>query len=453
MDNINADKFLELLNSGIEKVENYVVNGELNLGLIIQATTFQLTINKVDFINDVKAENSNFGNKLIFTNCTFHSKFKIEKSYFFSLDFKESLFRQPFLLLSSKFITCSIQNATFNAAANIEDVTADHISLFDLGKQNILIANPHFTEMMVFSLKEKGEIFIGPEGYKPKYELDPFIKILKIGCGDNFNYSIVIKKITILVLKIDGFNESGKILLSDISAENVIIENFVNNGYVVANNISSKSNSQMLAVQNSNLGRFEIYNINFEQFDTVNIIDSYIADVVSSNIKWCKSNALTKVSGNDHLNSRESFRQLKNIMIKTNNKPDELRFFGYEMRAYHNELKKSKGRRDEKFILWTNYYSNQYGLSWMLPLIELLLINLLLYTVIKINLHQTHFNPNLIINDVVGYLEFMNPIHKTSEVFFENKSAIAELFDIVDRLIGGFLLFQFLRAFRRLVRK
>jgi hypothetical protein len=209
----------------------------------------------------------------------------------------------------------------------------------------------------------------------------------------------------------------------------------------------------MLIVKNSSLGKAEVTGCDFSKFKRIIMQDSSIIDVIPTSNIWCERKT---IESKDYTSLRENFRQLKNIMSKHSDKPMELFFEREEMSAYLAQLKSTNGNYWDRFILITNWLSNDFGQNWTRALLLLFATNIVWYTVIKFSLSYTVFDINLILDEIGRFLQFLNPIHAFDKTFkVENTNSnlhSALVFDGMSRILSSYLIFQFVRSFRKFAR-
>lgn len=146
---------------------------------------------------------------------------------------------------------------------------------------------------------------------------------------------------------------------------------------------------------------------------------------------------------------RELFRQLKNVCAKNMDKISQLQFEKMEMLFYSDQLT-WKSNFQDWFILKTNKISNNHGISWLRPLLWLVGLTFIFYTIINYisgSFHCYHIGQ---------YLYFLLPIHNINDVLCLNIADIKYnnwiyFWDITQRIVSAYLIFQFLRAFRKFV--
>ena len=138
----------------------------------------------------------------------------------------------------------------------------------------------------------------------------------------------------------------------------------------------------------ADLGKTKFIEFDFNSFDFIAVDNSSINEIYTSNVTWFKEDKL-KVQDplDDKLKiaqrKREVYRQLKQSLRKNGNQIDSLEFQAREMKAYHNELdKREEGYSSwDKVIMWVNM-SNDYGLNWIKPVVIVICITLIFYTIL-----------------------------------------------------------------------
>ena len=146
-------------------------------------------------------------------------------------------------------------------------------------------------------------------------------------------------------------------------------------------------------------------------------------------------------------------------MIKYHDKPEELKFYSLEMNSYHSQLKQEKKHFDEKFILWTNKVSNNHGFSLSRAFSLIVCLTILFYYSEKILLGYTHLDHQFILKDIANLFLLINPLHSLNDIFpniMKNTYPcidLVKLLDVIHRILMSYLLFQFLKAFRKFVEK
>jgi len=127
-----------------------------------------------------------------------------------------------------------------------------------------------------------------------------------------------------------------------------------------------------------------------------------------------------------------------------------------EMEAFESSLRKEGNSRD-LFIIKSNRWSNRYGQDWYVAGKNLFLYLLGTFCLIRLCLGYWQPNLELIFIDIAYFLNFsLNPLHKFSDIFEVSDkpffSGLAHLLDVLARLFSGYMIFQFLQAFRKFSR-
>lgn len=447
---IDGVEFVRLFNSNKRGIRGYTITTDINIEDYSNSEYF-LEIEHCTFQGNVFFKGSRLEHSIQFDNCKFLKDFHFENSVCSSISIKNSECDQILWVDNSEFLTLGIENISAKGSVRLKSIKASFLSISDLENQSITVYNPNIKRLMIHGLKNESEVYITDKEYKATYESNPIIEELNFFCSLESTSRFYLKNIMISLFELSGTNLKGKIFIKDVGCKNITVTNFINYGMVSVNNIYAADNYSSLIIQDSNIGNAEVYKTMFAGFKIIEVRDSIIENIITSNIKWCdkveNGNVITRPE-----DLREIYRQLKNVMVRTRNKPEELKFYSYEMDAYYEELSKSSGRIDEKFIIYTNRLTNKHGLSWSRTLKILILLNLIFYTTIKYFIAERNFGTQYIIGDIVNFIEFINPIHKVENVFMSQITVESKLIDVISRLLNGYLIFQFLSAFRRFVR-
>lgn len=289
--------------------------------------------------------------------------------------------------------------------------------------------------------------------------------------GINLKASIRFYGVNLNILEIDRFYNQGQLSLSSIGAINALAKA----------SVAEIQKNRNLYIANSNLGRTQIYDVNFDLFSTVDIYDAILSDIVWGNVIWF-NHAKFRISKKsykillpqENLPSlrakREIYRQLKYASEKQGDRIQALEFQRWEMHYYKKYLwlalswKNWKSLQDW-FILWTSQ-TNNFGQSWMKPIgigavfafvfyIPIALLNA--KTLIPYTLSFSGRNIANTLTEIYEqrgiYFQLLNPTHSLSGLYgttARNPSII--LFDILHRIITSYFLFQIITAFRKYVR-
>lgn len=263
-------------------------------------------------------------------------------------------------------------------------------------------------------------------------------------------------------ISIQSKNSKGSLLLEDLSINELEFFYFLN-----ANGIVSFQN---LKVQNGKISQSILGNIHWNNIvfkEELNIDNSDISKISYSNIKWIQKTYFTlfddelylknyltnddKSEVNKYLeelrDNRETYRQLKLVAQNMKNKHDELEFARLENRLLWKEARVSKSMNwQDRFIIFTNRWSADFGQSWAMPLGWLMVIHLILFMCLfnwQFSCNLEHFE-----NGIGVYLKLLNPVHQSPEFISTGMGHITEF---CMRISSGFFIYHFLRATRKYV--
>ncbi|WP_421804203.1 hypothetical protein [Flagellimonas sp.] len=147
----------------------------------------------------------------------------------------------------------------------------------------------------------------------------------------------------------------------------------------------------------------------------------------------------------------ETFLQLKKLLENSGNFYESQKF-----QAITNDaLKKIENlNRWDKFILRINSWSNNHGLSIKQPFIATVLVSVVLYVLYLWSLGRM-FNSHGVDWNLIGYyFSFLDITHRVD--FLVDKSALNGLsvtIDYFNKILVGFLIYQFIAAFRKYGKK
>jgi hypothetical protein len=253
---------------------------------------------------------------------------------------------------------------------------------------------------------------------------------------------------------------NGKVLyFKNINTDDFNIKEFVNDGTLRFHNfyLNNEGKGQ---ISDSQLGKTEFNNVKLGRAKMFRIYNSNLSEIAASNTVFPSN--IRGETDDDYLETREVYRQLKFASSKQGDRIKELEYEKYEMINYQKSLKLDLSingiwRALDRFILLTNRLSNDHGQNWLFSLLWFIVITPILYAAIKYNLgNEIIFGVFPTKENCAEYLEVsLNPLHDFNKIFSNGKSSnfySAKIFDSILKLVSGYLIFQFLRAFRKFVR-
>lgn len=275
--------------------------------------------------------------------------------------------------------------------------------------------------------------------------------------GISLNLKLLISQFLIKRLSMIEFNNYGDITFDRCAADN---ENF---------KTELNPNSSILTAH-SDLGSAKFTEFDFNSFDFLHIDNTSLNDVITSNVIWFDDNRLrTEESQNSNFESfqrrREIYRQIKQSLKSKGNQIDSLIFQARELNAYRDERKASGNYGLGDRIIMLTSMSNNYGLSWLKPIVLVISLTLMYYfLIVPMISSELVYVPSFSIEDLkVTLIEFwnrkevlfqlFNPARRFSTVYGTNYSDWLYLWDALHRVLLGVLIFQIIKAFRKFAGK
>jgi hypothetical protein len=434
---INDSSISNLLDISIGKFELRIGNSEIK------------TLRVESLIGDISIVKSKFTDWAKFWN--------VECSNSFTLNY--NTFEDSFEIKVSRINRLNIHGDTF--------------------KRKSLFENRNNTENNISS--NLNEIYITDANFTESFEFDGMGKKLsKITLPFSLSCQGVLKinnwKINETI--ISGINQNLKLLFNKIDFKRIVLNEFSNFGVVNFNECSADNTNfnsaddpdSSIIISNSSFGNTKFSEFDFNSFNFINTSNVSFEGIEASNVKWfadnkLQINSLLPADEKGYRRKRELYRQIKQTLRSKGNQIDSLVFQAREMQAYRNELKKSKKYGLQDRIIMTVNQTNNYGMNWLKPLTLILLSTLVCYALfLPLFSKIMEYNLN---NDLISCSEYftefksklpalaqmLNPARRFSTTYGENASTSLYFFDLFHRVVLGILIFQLIKAFRRLSSK
>lgn len=382
-----------------------------------------LSFGKNDFVKKLlfdfdKSEVSNGQTELQFSKCNFGKKLKI-RNY-------ETFFSDPFVeggkpLSEEDRCPYLQQNKAELAKIKITDCTADDGAYLRVGflkVENFVLSN--------LRLPQNAELNIGDCHFQS--------------------------------FKLTNFRNIGKFKLYKI---NILSEEYD----------KEKSYNPRFQIDNTSIGKTDFQSVNLTSFARVEMFDNIFTEIDYTNVRWKREIEVGQYGRPDYpkkwndLNlserlfnnykaeririakKRDTYRTLKNVMIRNNDQQEALVFYQKEI-EHHWQITKWRKEFANKMILAFNKYTNNFGLNWWKPLLWLIGFSIFLYSCLLNNLDM----PVLVFEYWNNWFEFLNPTHKTK--FIQGSWDFGTYaIDFSFRIIEGLLIYQTIQAFRKYSRK
>ncbi|WP_242929018.1 hypothetical protein [Pontibacter vulgaris] len=298
---------------------------------------------------------------------------------------------------------------------------------------------------------------------------DKEVKKLHVDASQNLEGTIQFNQVSFQTVLFKSDNHKGNFVFSRCSFSNLTFESFTNYGNLIISSCKSNTNHETIfKIENSNLGKAQFFNFSLNSFKEINIVDSYLSDIVTSDVTWFSDTQLVTGSDDTQINKkkREIYRQFKQALEKQGDKLNALEFQALELIAFKKQIasdKQSKIR--DRFILWLSQ-SNDFGLNWTKPVCIITAITFLFYLIIAIdtteelrwlpslNKEDILFTVNTLYNKLYLFPQLFNPARGINKIFHEgiNLSTTIYFLDAIHRIILAFFIVQTVSAFRKFIK-
>lgn len=270
-------------------------------------------------------------------------------------------------------------------------------------------------------------------------------------------------------LNLSGINQNLKLLFKRMVMRFVLLNDFTNFndiGFDKCNAIEGSS----LNLSDCDLGPTKFNEFAFNTFTVIRADNVTLDKIKASNVQWFKDRNLSIEIANqtaieEFRRRREVYRQIKQALKSSGNQIDSLIFQAREMQAYRNELNSSKDYNlGDKVIMSVNQ-TNDYGINWLKPFVLILLVTCGFYLIElpffsnKINYlpATSWFDIKLTVFEFHDRFEvfwqMLNPARRFTTVYGEVDNGWLYMLDFFHRVILGILIYQLIKAFRKLVTK
>jgi hypothetical protein len=403
------------------------------------------------------------------SDCTFEREVVFNKCLGIkNINFTDCEFKKRVLFFHSTFSKLKLSRNTFQQYFASKNLRTDYFQIDSCIINNIreLKLNEFWAKEFVFTKNEaENDIYIKPnnvenviiEGGEKNYlltfsnnENKETIQKFLFFTYSHYRTDYLLRNFMVQTFQIFGDLKDSSLSINGVKFFSGLINHFSNQGVIRFSSFTPIDENSLIVVKNSTLGKTEISSIDFSVFKKVLITNSNIIDLIPVNIKWCSA---TQIQSEELSSLRENFRQLKIVSSKNEDVPSKLHFQKLEMHAYLQQLNQEKASVTDRFILGSNYYSNDFGLNWFKAFCWLLITTCIWYTLIKISLGQTDFDILLVPDEIGRFFLFINPIHQFEKIFGIEKISStlngAVFFDAASRIFGGYFIYQFISAFRK----
>ncbi|MBK7148091.1 MAG: hypothetical protein IPH78_04525 [Bacteroidetes bacterium] len=342
-------------------------------------------------------------------------------------------------------------------------------------------------------------------GVKNLFADKPKVDLVDIRLSTKLAGDIAIRDLDIGLLEISGFNAKANLLFDSVMINQLKARDFINNAQLILSNVRASisdwyekeaphlKKENAIYLSTSNLGKAQLYQVNFDSFDKVHLHNVILSDITTSLVKWFSPQKLELVDEKAYLSAlvklkkeknstestiltlathyrsvREIYRQLKYAMNKQGDKPMAIYFQKWEMDNLRKEIELTqKNNFNDRLILWSSQ-SNDFGQSWIRPILFLLLFSFIFYIPIGFfgSPNIDFYRPDLSLSGIwfvlkevfwsqIGlYPQLLNPAHSLRWMMqnFHELPGIIHFFDYLHRIVTAYFIFQIVSAFRKYVK-
>jgi len=338
----------------------------------------------------------------------------------------------------------------------------------------------HDTRNIVFSHNENSTEEIGlykrPYAYEVENKLGYYFteeEKKKFNINLDIQYSADIEhKLTKIVnaklsaLSISGYS-TGELIIESVKTDNLYIHNFstqVGADFYYIKPFRKELTEKKFEIHKSNLDKVWFDNVSFNDYSIISFYRNKFGQTTITSCEFpddYKGFEKFKTVENIHYPNRqdenyfkiryETFLQLKKLVQASGNIYETQKFQSVSNEA----LRKIESVPFwDKLILKINSLSNNHGLSIKKPFIGALILSAVFYILYLWSLGRM-FNSNGIDYNLIGhYFSFLDITHRSDFLVNKNElNGLSVTIDYLNKIVVGFLIYQFIAAFRKYGKK
>lgn len=258
-------------------------------------------------------------------------------------------------------------------------------------------------------------------------------------------------------------NLEGVISIENTKINNLYISDFACNGEASFYNIfplKLDNGDNKIGIHKSNLDGVWFDNVNFDQYNRISLYRTKISKAIFTSCNFPDSytnfEKFTPIENvhyperklqNHHKDQYEIFLQLKKALEDTGNY-----YEGQKLQSIaHDALNKIKTIPiTDGVILKINSLSNKHGLSILRPFLWFLGFSIIFYISYLWSLGRIFNSEDIDLRLVGFYFSFIDLTHRTNFLVEKNEfTGLSLTIDYLGKVIFGFLIYQFIAAFRK----
>lgn len=210
--------------------------------------------------------------------------------------------------------------------------------------------------------------------------------------------------------------------------------------------------NKLFQIDNTSIGKTDFQSINLSSFKEVKMFDNIFTEVDYTNVQWEREIEVGQFGTSEKTEiakKRDTYRTLKNVMIRNNDQQEALVFYTQEMKEHRKITLKNNGLLSiDRITLAFNYWTNEFGLNWRRPVWVLIIFSIVFYGLLLYSFSDG-YNSEYWQN----FFEFLNPTHKTEFIAGECWGFWSYAIDFSFRIFEGLFIYQTIQAFRKYSRK
>jgi hypothetical protein len=292
---------------------------------------------------------------------------------------------------------------------------------------------------------------------------EELVKEIYIFCSENLTGTVEHKKLKINKIKVTGDNHKGNLIFNQCDFGFIEFDHFYNYNNLALTTCKAlpDTNNSTLAIKNSNLGKTQLFNVNHNTFNSIEIQDSFMGDIIVSGVEWFIDEKLNQSTRNEPHKLREIYRQLKYAQEKQGNHIQALDFKAMELYHFKTEFSEKGFWNKNRLILWSSQ-TNNFGTDWWKPVVWLFWITIIFYILIAELIHFKDLKQitclctdiNLLLKPLLDEIKFLPELFSPIRTWSKNYpngliGFLVSTLDVFHRIVLAFFIFQIISAFRK----
>ena len=237
---------------------------------------------------------------------------------------------------------------------------------------------------------------------------------------------MVVKNTSFNKLTFDSFYNEGKLYLDNLTKVAFLDKN---------------EPGPKISFKNSHLGQAYFYNIDFNNFSSINLLYSTINQINTANVFWPQ---ILNIYGE---NDTELIQQVKQILINHSQTYELYKLKVLELDSLRKKVRFKNNDKENFIILWFNYLTNKNRLSWWRAFYIYFASAIIFYALFMIfqSLPIESWGYLFVFLNIAHSLDFVKDI--CGDTVRYEPAALA--IDVIARVWLAAIAYQFVSAFRR----